>query len=295
MLVNQAALRGIFLGFNTLFNKVLTDGTPQYTQVATKVKSTTGEENYKWLGRLPGMREWIGDRQIQNLSAFDYTIKNKDWELTIGVDRNDIEDDKIGVYSPVIQSLAQSTVEFPDDLVFRLMKDGFTEKCYDGKMFYSTNHQVGKNTVSNKLTKALSPESYEMARTIIMSMADEKGKSLNLVPDLLVVPPALESMGRKILLADQIDGTTNIHKDTAKLLVVPALSSDPTAWHLLCTSRAIKPFIYQERKPPKLQAMDKDNDVNVFMQKQFMYGVEARANAGYSFWQMACGSTGTSS
>ena len=45
------------------------------------------------------MREWIGDREIQNLSASDYTIKNKDYELTVGVDRNDIEDDTLGIYN----------------------------------------------------------------------------------------------------------------------------------------------------------------------------------------------------
>ncbi|WP_261949086.1 Mu-like prophage major head subunit gpT family protein [Paenibacillus melissococcoides] len=45
--------------------------------VATKVPSTTGEENYKWLGKMPRMREWVGDREIQNLQASDYTIKTK--------------------------------------------------------------------------------------------------------------------------------------------------------------------------------------------------------------------------
>lgn len=48
---------------------------------------------YAWLGDIPGMREWIGDREVQNLTASDYTIKNKDFELTVGVDRNAIEDD----------------------------------------------------------------------------------------------------------------------------------------------------------------------------------------------------------
>ncbi len=65
-----------------------------WQKVATLVPSEAGEESYKWLGKIPRMREWIGDRQIQNLTASDYTIKNKDFEVTVGVDRNDIEDDK---------------------------------------------------------------------------------------------------------------------------------------------------------------------------------------------------------
>ncbi len=96
----SAVLRGIYVGFNTLFNRAFEGVTPLYTQIATTTPSTTDSETYAWLGDIPGMREWIGDREIQNLSASDYTIKNKDFELTVGVDRNAIEDDKIGLYNP---------------------------------------------------------------------------------------------------------------------------------------------------------------------------------------------------
>ena len=108
MIVNQQSLRGIYVGFNTLFNKSFEEVAPLYTEVATVTPSTTDSETYAWLGDIPGMREWIGDREIQNLSASDYTIKNKDFELTVGVDRNAIEDDKIGLYNPSVQMLGQS-------------------------------------------------------------------------------------------------------------------------------------------------------------------------------------------
>ena len=82
MIINPQTLRGIYMGFNTLFNRALTTVTPLYTEVATVTPSTTDAETYAWLGDIPGMREWIGDREVQNLSASDYTIKNKDFELT---------------------------------------------------------------------------------------------------------------------------------------------------------------------------------------------------------------------
>ena len=292
MLVNQQALQGITTGFKTIFNKVFTDTKTLWDKVATKVPSETGEESYKWLGKIPRMREWIGDREIQNLTGSDYTIKNKDFELTIGVDRNDIEDDKIGVYNPVVQDIAQSTATFPDDLVFGLLKGGFVNKCYDGQPFFSDAHKVGKKTVSNKSDKKLSLASYAAARSSMMSMTDEHGKSLGLTPNLLVVAPAEEEAARKILLADVIDGTTNTYKGTAELLVVPELAGSDTAWYLLCNSKPLKPIIYQERKAPKFDALIDDKDENVFMRKQYLYGVHSRANAGYGFWQMAFGSTG---
>ena len=292
MIVNQQALRGIFTGFKTLFNKAFNETKSQWEKVATFVPSTTREESYKWLGKLPRMREWIGDREIQNLQAADYTIKNKDFELTIGVDRNDIEDDSIGLYNPIVQDMGQSTAAHPDELVFGLLMAGFKEKCYDKKPFFSDQHQSGKLTFSNKGKKKLSPSTYAAARTNMMSLLDDGGKSLNLVPNLLVVSPANEQMGRKILLADQIDGTTNTLKDTAELLVVPELASLPDAWYLLCTNKALKPLIYQERKKPNFVSLDQENDENTFMRKQFLYGVDGRSNAGYGFWQMAYGSTG---
>ncbi|CAH8721005.1 Mu-like prophage major head subunit gpT family protein [Paenibacillus melissococcoides] len=92
-------------------------------------------------------------------------------------------------------------------------------------------------------------------------------------------------MGRKILYADQIDGTTNTFKSTAELLVVPDLAESPDAWFLLCTTKPLKPLIYQERKAARFVAMDRDTDENVFMRKQFLYGVDGRSNAGYGFWQ----------
>jgi len=294
MIVNQQALVGITTGFKTIFNKVFDTSTTLWDKIATKVPSETGEENYKWLGKIPRMREWIGDREIQNLTGSDYTIKNKDFELTIGVDRNDIEDDKIGVYNPVIQDIAQSTVTFPDDLVFGLVKGGFTNKCYDGQPFFSDAHKAGKKTVSNKGTKKLTVESYAEARSAIMSQVDENGNSLKLIPNILMVAPANEGMARKILLADQIEASDNVFKGTAELMVVPDLAGEDTdtAWYLLCTTKALKPFIFQERKAPKFDALIDDKDENVFMRKQFIYGVTSRANAGYGFWQMAFGSTG---
>lgn len=292
MIVNRQALQGIYGAFNTLFNKVLGETKTTWEKIATRVPSSTGEESYKWLGNIPKMREWIGDRQIQNLAAHDYTVKNKDFELTVGVDRNDIEDDCIGLYTPMIQTVAQSAATFPDDLTFDVLKAGFTEKCFDGKPFYSKEHIIGKKSASNLSDKKLTMESYAAARTLMMSLTDEFGRPLRLVPNLLFVPPALEGKGREILLAEQINGSTNTYKGTAVLEVAPELADEPLAWFLLCTTMPIKPIIYQERKAPKFVSLDKDTDEIVFMKKKFLYGAEARGNAGYGFWQMIVGSTG---
>lgn len=293
MIISSQNLRGIYIAFNTLFNKAFEAQKPIYEQIATVTPSTTDAETYAWLGDIPNMREWIGDREVQNLSGSDYTIKNKDFELTVGVPRNAIEDDKIGLYNPSIQMLGQSAALHPDQLVFTLLKDGFTDKCYDGEPFFSTAHKVGKKNVSNKGTAKLSMEAYIAARAAIMSLTNSKGQPLGLIPDTLVVPPALDATARDILIADQINGTKNTMQGTATPLMAPQLAGNDTAWYLLCTKRPIKPLIYQQRKAAKFVAKTDEKDDNVFFSNKYLYGVDSRGNAGFGFWQMAYGSDGS--
>lgn len=293
MIVNSAALQSIFKGFKTLFNEAFAGTKPQYEKVATVVPSTAKSEEYGWLGSFPRLREWIGDRVINSLAAHGYTIKNKSWEATVEVDRDDIEDDTYGVYTPMIKELGRSAATHPDEIVFGLLAKGFTETCYDGQYFFDGDHRDEDGPIqSNKGTKALSMASYAAARSQMMSLKDAKGTPLGIVPNLLVVPPQLEETARKILYADQIDGTTNTMKNTAELLVVPWLATNPTAWFLIDTSRAIKPLIFQQRKKPEFVSMDSVTDQNVFMKKQYLYGADCRDNAGFGLWQLAFGSTG---
>lgn len=289
MIINPQTLRGIYVAFNTLFNKAFEAEDPLYKLIATVTNSTTDAETYAWLGDIPGMREWIGDREIQDLTASDYTIKNKDFELTVSVPRNAVEDDKIGLYNPSVQMLGQSAAQHPDKLIFDLLASGFVAKCYDGKPFFSEEHMVGKKKVSNLGKEELSMETYIAARAAMMSFTNAKGEPLGLVPDTLVVPPALEAKARDILVADFINGTKNTMQGTAKPLVVPRLAGHDKEWYLLCTSRPIKPLIMQQRKAPKFVSLTAETDENVFMKKTFIYGVDYRGNAGFGFWQMAYG------
>ena len=292
MIVNQANLHGLSVGYSTAFNKSFDTTQSNYQKVATVVPSVTGAQDYKWLGQIPRMKEWIGEREVQSLAAYDYLIKNKKFEMTIGVPREDIEDDKYGVYAPLFASMGESASLHPDELVFGAMMDGFEAACYDGKPFFSGEHKLGKETYSNRGNERLSRDAYKKARASIMSIKGDKGKSLKLVPDLLVVSPTLEEEARLILEAEQIDGTSNVLKGTAQIHVEPMLSEHPDYWFLLCTNRFLKPFIYKERKKIKFVSLTKDTDENVFMLDEFMYGADGRSNAGYGYWQMAYGSTG---
>jgi phage major head subunit gpT-like protein len=298
--VNVKNVRQIFVNLKATFQKAFEQTPSDWQKVAMVVPSTGKENDYSWLSRFPKMREWIGDKVVKALGAFNYTIRNKDWEATIEVDRNDIKDDQLMGYALQAQQAGQSAAELPADIVFALLNGGFTNLCYDGQPFFDTDHLVKGKSVSNKGTKKLSvgtlaaaKASYGMARTAMRGFKDDEGASLKIRPTILVVPTALEDDANYLMTAEKFpDGTPNPYRNTAEVLAVPELTSD-SAWFLLDTSKPVKPLIYQEREKPSFVEQTDYNSENVFMRKMFLFGAEARANGGYGFWQMAFGSDGS--
>jgi phage major head subunit gpT-like protein len=226
MIINQGNLSRLYTGFKTSFNEGLGMAKSMYERIATVVPSSTREEKYGWLGKVPRFRKWVGDRVIQNIMAHDYAIKNEPYEVTIGVDRDDIDDDQYGVYSALFKEMGFATAAHPDELVWALAQAGFGGSlglCYDGQFFFDTDHPV----------------------------IDENGDTISVA---------------------NTDGGAG------------------SPWFLLDTNRPLKPIIFQRRKNYDFQAMNKPDDTNVFMRKEFIYGVDARVNVGFGFWQFAWGS-----
>jgi phage major head subunit gpT-like protein len=305
VIVNKSALDGVFFNLKTTYNRALQAAEPEWNKIAMMVSSGSSENRYKWMERFPAMRKWVGEKVVKQLKGQGYTIINDDFEATIEVDRNDIEDDTLGIYGPEAEMAGYSAAHLPDELVFDLVNAGFVELCYDGQPFFDTDHPVKTKdgntvSVSNKGTAALSfatlaaaQASFGAARTALRKMKDDEERPLNIKPNILLVGPALEDTARALMMVDRLeDGKPNPFKGSAEVVVSSRLTSD-TAWFLLDTTKPVKPFIYQERKAPVFVSQTNMDSESVFMQKKYRYGAEARGAAGYSFWQMAYGSTGT--
>jgi len=299
MLINKAALVAVFLSLKTTFNKAFSAAPSTWQKIAMEVPSTSGQNDYSWLSNFPKMRRWIGAKVVKALEAYKYVVANEDFEATVEVDRNHIEDDQLGIYLPQAQMAGFSAAQLPDELVYEAVNGGFTKLCYDGQYFFDTDHQVGNGSVSNKTTAVLSYASlaaaqagYGLARTSMKKFKDEEGRSLNITPTVLLVGPALEDTARALLTNDKFaDDKPNPYKGTAELVVDGRIESD-TAWFLLDTSKPVKPFVYQPRKKPEFVSQTNPDAEDVFNLKKYKFGAEARAAAGYGFWQLAFGSTG---
>lgn len=227
-MINSATLNALRVSFSKKFEEGKAKAKPQYSQIATVVTSSGKSNTYGWLGQFPKFREWIGDRVLKSMKEHAYTVTNKSFESTVVVDRDDIADDVIGVYAPLMEEMGYGAEVFPDELCFPLLKAGFTTPCYDGQNYFDTDHPVNA----------------------------------------------------------EVDGS-GADTSVSNVIVDVAYTGEP--WFLLDVSRALKPIIYQDRTKAQFQVMDNPDDESVFMRKQFRYGTDVRANAGYGFWQMAVG------
>lgn len=170
--INASTLRAVFTGLSTAFNARFTSIQTFYSTVAMTVPSTTAQNEYPRLDDLPGFREWFGDRIVYDLSAQVYTIRNREFEKTIAIKRSQFEDDSIGIFTPVAGQIGQDAAEFPDLLVFPLMKKADTVVCYDGQYFYDTDHpgydENGGATIVSNFTDGAGPAWYLVDDTQVM-------------------------------------------------------------------------------------------------------------------------------
>jgi len=289
-ILNGENLNTASKAFKKEFENFYTQTQVNYDKVATQINSNSLNSSYTWLGDFPKMREWVGNRVIQDLKAHSYTITKKRFELTISMDRDYILYDNLGMMKPRIQQMAYDAKTHYDELVFPLLETNGV--CYDGKSFFDTKHKVGSNDISNLGDLVLNQANFLKTRQNMMSQKGESSKKLGIKPNVIVIPPQLEAIALKLFKADTIDGSSNITKDMVEILVISDLSDDK-AWYLLDTTRPIKPLILQINRTINFTAMDKIDDESVFMNASFRYGVDSEDNAGYGFWQLAYKQTGS--
>lgn len=217
--VTAEQIRAVGTGLRSEFNAGFEGVEPKWSRFATRVNSTKGSETYSWLGDFPMFREWVGDRRIKALREKVYRVVNRDYECSVGINKNRFEDDELATFGALSRGYGKAAAENPDVLCFEALKAGFTTECYDGQNFFDAEHPVGDD-------------------------------------------------GALGLRSNFQDGASE-------------------AWYLMVTTRALKPIIYQDRKKPNFIMLGDDDDPNVFLRNEIVWGAHSREAAGHSFWQLA--------
>lgn len=312
MIINPTVLTEVYRSMNAAYRKGFLGDSPApvWNQFATEIPSTTREEIYPWLKSIPGMREWLGQRVKNNLSGAQYRLKNRKWENTIEVSREDIEDDRIGLYAPIAEQLGVEARVHLDVFMAQVVEAGTTTTCWDGQFFFDTDHpqdadNPGGTTYTNYYATAGTEGNHALSESTLGKLwqkgaefKKENGEPIGITFDTIMVPPALSITARRILNSTFVASAnpagggsagvvqSNTLHGLVDVIDNPYLTST-TAWYLMVTKRPLKPFILQmHTRADKLTRRDRDEDDNVFNEDVYAYGVRGRYAGGYSFPQL---------
>jgi phage major head subunit gpT-like protein len=301
MLLNRTALGELFKTVHSGFQSGMDQKPPIDLGFATTPMPSTGYANiYPWLETVPGFKEWVGDRQFQDLKGQLYEVPNRKFELSLAIPEDNIRDDTYGVFAGMLPMLAAG---WPIQL-YELLVEVFTNrvKAWDGKVLFSTTHKYGKNTISNLVTDALSKTSFEAAFTAAAAWLFSNGKPCRTQFTHLLYGQKLEGTVFDLINNDYVvnptlaaDSSTYVggavknrnYKKVIPVQVPDFVGDYDDYWCLLDCSKPIKPAVLQRRKEPQVRMTTDPEKIEEEGEVKIM--ASGRAAAAPTFFHLAYG------
>lgn len=257
------------------------------------INSDGAEEDYRWLGNMPQFSEWYGDVNVEDLAEYAYTIRNKHFIASVGIDQDELADDKWNIILPRIQAQGQRYMPHRGKIFSDLLVNGTTAKAFDGIAFFSdaTGARVNDNLLAGTIslgtpTVAQAAADVQTARKAMMGFKDDKGEIIGLVPDTFVIPPNLETVFMQLIGASSDPttsnaGTVNPYRSYIKNVVVNPLLTDGNDFYALCTGYAVKPLVFQERQEVENELVEQK------LNKKLIFKADYRGAGGYALPNLA--------
>jgi phage major head subunit gpT-like protein len=227
----------------TTGNKILLDGFMSIPQSWRQVAQVRNVSDFKQVTafRLTAdleYKELAPDGEIQHgtLAQESYTLQAKTYARMMALTRTDIINDDLGAFNDLRNRLGLGAA-------IKMNKVFWTAwtAAYNGAAFWTA---ARANLVTGS---ALAEAGLNTAVKAFRDMAGPDGNLLNLEPEILLVPSALEATARKLYVSQEVRDTTastktltaNIYQNRFRPVVVPELGNSAytgysaTTWYLL--------------------------------------------------------------
>lgn len=223
-------------------------------------------------------------------------VYNLDWEVTIAITHNAINDDKSGDVETWARTAGSNFEKHKDYLAFDALNQGEAAtaygNAYDRLSFFNDAHiDPGAEYATgqdNKLALTLSLDNFETAKVAASKFLDDRGKPFGLNHTLLIVPPELERLAAQIATNKEAYDTANReinpYAGVVNYITAPGAWLDSTAWFLVDTSFPQKPLKLQMRQDAALQIWD---DLKQGDGGHRYYKWHARYAMSYGDWRLA--------
>ncbi len=296
--LNAEKLAAAQIGFSTRFMQAFRNTPTRHELLATIIPSQNVSEEHKWINPVPMLSEWVGERKVQKLRLDGFTVKNKDYAAGIVIHKNDIADDRLGLYNAALDQFGARAARHYEKLLADVLIDAFdgnTFKAFDGKPLCADDHDIGDGSAQdNKLTATLDDTgAYAEAWEKLLSFKDPEGEPLDATPSHLIVGPKYREKGMELLQAERnASGATNVHRGTAELLVMPRLTGSAASyWFLVDLRSPVKALMLQIR-----EAIMPDSALDTkerWSRGELYFGAQGRHAVACGAWWTIVGSNGT--
>lgn len=190
-----------------------------------------------------GLNDFKSLRKVQEGAEYKYiTIGERGENIVLAtygelfsITRQAVINDDLSAFTRIPRLMGDAARRTIGDLVYAILTDNPTMS--DGVALFHANHN---NYVTGAST-ALSVDSLTTARTSMRKQKLDKGKALNIRPEFLIVPAALETTATK-LMADTVlpgasNGESNPVSGMAQVISEARLDdASATAWYLAAGS-----------------------------------------------------------
>lgn len=266
---------------------------PAYAAIAQEVPMTAKSIDMVDLGGAPMPLRNRGRMQIQDFIEKRMTVAPLDWDITVFISHNAVQDDQTGELDRKVRAAGDNFQRHIAQQAFQALNDGDTANfgnAYDGLTFFNDAHfDKGAAYVTpqdNKDANALNATNFPTTYVKAQRVRDDQGGFLQYNYDLLIVPPELQTVAFQLT---QVPGgsetAANANPYAGRLNYVVSPLLDSTAWILVASNTATKPILIAMRERPNLQSAWFDPESPDGGRYYFKF--YARYNHFYGDWRTA--------
>jgi len=264
--------------------------------LANRITSTGELNTYEWFGTVPTMTDVShgGGPPLAGLNEFNFSITNLEYQAALEVRRAALERDQLNLISPRINQLGQEAARHPGKLIFDLFET--PGNAFDGSAFFADTRTIGNSAnIDNQLAGtgtsiAQFQTDLAAARTQMRKFQDDEGRTMNLIGNVIVVPPDIELPVWQALNVQSEGGVSStvvpatangVLQGRGYTVVVNPELTDANDWYLCHVGPGQdKPWIWQVEKAPVLESDTNPSTREAILKRNFVYSVYGRYAVG---------------
>jgi phage major head subunit gpT-like protein len=268
-------------GLRKIFFETYKEKAEQYSKVFNILDSKKAIETD---ARLGGFSLWnekgtLDSTEYENLTKLDTTTyKHTTYSKGFQVEKELVDDEQYSQINKAAKALARVARATIETKAASVLNNAFsTAGGFDSVALVSASHVRSDGGSATNLigALALSEANLETAMKLAADQVDERGVKIQMMPDTLIVPRALEYTAEKIIKSVQLPGNNyndiNPMQGKFKVVVLDYLT-DNDNWFLLDSTMNPLNFFWREKLTFKNET-DFDTDVAKYKGRmRFSYG-----------------------